>query len=124
MPRTPVVAFLLAVLLAGCGGLLGRGDWDPFRSAAERQLAVIIFNEHSAHVSIRALSVGRRENLGTVDPRSRRTVAIPWSTRDNIRFQLELLAGRTHTTRSILVAPGDRVELWIAEPVQRSVVRR
>jgi hypothetical protein len=75
-------------------------------------------------VSVRALSAGSRVSLGTVDPRSRRAVAIPWNNRDNVRFQLELLAGRSHTTQSLTVGPGDRVELWIGDPVQRSVVRR
>lgn len=119
----PLVLFLV-LALGGCGGLLGRGDWDPFRSSAERQLSIFILNENAAHVSVVAVGPGTRMNLGTIDPRSRRAVAIPWSSRNSVRFQLELLAGRRHTTPSVLVGPGDRVELWIGDPVQRTVVRR
>jgi hypothetical protein len=109
---------------SACGWLPGGTDWDPFASPGERRLAIRIENANRNDVEVRVISGGRRHNLGTVSSRTFRQTSIPWSSTQDLRFEINPLTGRRHTTQGVMVSPGDRVELIVADPVQRSVIRR
>jgi len=115
---------LLILTLSGCASLIGRGDWDPFRSGGERRLTVMILNESRSTVSVRAISAGQRVGLGTVDGNARANFSIPWSRTQEVRFQLEPLMGRGYTTSGVTARPGERLQVWVRDPVQQSRVAR
>jgi hypothetical protein len=117
-------AFFLLLVVSGCGGIMGRGDWDPFRSASEGRVTILVFNDGRTPVSIRAVAPGQRLILGSVEGNSRASFAIPWSFTQEVRFQLEPLTGRSYTTSGITARPGDRLSLRVQDPIQRSRVQR
>lgn len=119
-----VVALLAVLSLLGCGSVLGRGDWDPFRSADERQLLVVVNNQHDRDVNITITAPGQRSRLGFVPSRSFETYRVNWSRYQEARFVIEPTGGRRHTTGGMSVGPGDRIELVVVNPIQRSFVRR
>jgi len=87
-------------------------------------LSIIVDNQNSSDVDVRALAPGRRISLGQVPGRSRTTLSIPWGSTQELRFQIELPTGGTHTTGGVSLPPGARVELIVQDPIQRSVIRR
>lgn len=118
---------LSAIVLAfgGCAALSGGITAnDPFRSQAEQRLSVRIDNIHGDDMSVSALAPGRRHNLGRIQGRSVQQFSIPWSSTQEVRFHIEPLTGRRHTTRGVPVGPGEFVNLVITQPVERSTVRR
>jgi hypothetical protein len=114
----------LVLLVTGCGALSGRSTWDPFASTQDRQISIRVENPTTADVTVSALSPGRRVQLGTVASRSTQQYRITWSSTQDIRFQIDPVGGRRHTTAPTGVSPGDRVELWVQQPLERSFVRR
>lgn len=126
MNRLPFpVIFAFVLLLAGCGVVgAGRGDWDPFRGADERQLRVTVDNMTNFDVNVTVLAAGRRERLGTMDPRSRNTFGVSWSSTQEVRFRLDPLGSRSHTTTPFSAGPGEHVEVVVQQPITRSFVRR
>jgi hypothetical protein len=114
----------LVLLVTGCGALSGRSSWDPFASTQDRQISIRVENPTTADVTVFALSPGRRVELGIVGSRSTQQYRIAWSSTQDIRFQIDPLGGRRHTTPPTGVSPGDRVELWVQQPLERSFVRR
>ncbi len=126
MNRLPFPLILATVLLlAGCGVVgAGRGDWDPFRGSDERQLRVAVDNLGSFDVTVTVLAPGRRERLGTLNPRTRRTFGVDWTSTQEVRFRLEPLGSRSFTTTPFTAGPGEFVEVIVQEPVTRSFVRR
>ncbi len=126
MNRLPFPAILaFALLLASCGVVgAGRGDWDPFRGADERQLRVTVENLTSFDVTVTVLAAGRRERLGTINPRTRNTFGVSWSRTQEVRFRLDPLGSRSHTTTPFSAGPGEYVEVIVQQPITRSFVRR
>ena len=121
IPLAPVMAVMLA--LAGCAASHRTGSSEPFASSSEGELSIFIQNDNTVPVTVRATRGRGGMDTWTVDPRVRRVFSIAWDSQDNLRFRLELWGGRSHTTQTVRVGPGDQVELWIANPVQRSIVR-
>lgn len=114
----------LALAVTGCGLLSGGGTWDPFASQSERQLQIRVQNSTGDDVRIEVLAAGRREALGLVGGRTAREFGVPWSRTENIRFRLDPIAGNRLTVGNVLVSPGDRVDLYLQEPLSRSFVVR
>jgi len=126
MNRLPFPAVLAVVLLlAGCGLVgAGRGDWDPFRGADERQLQVTVENLTNTDVTVTVLAAGRRERLGIINSRTRDTFGVSWSNTRAVRFRLDPLGARSHTTTALSAAPGEHLEVIVQQPITRSFVRR
>jgi hypothetical protein len=114
-----------ALILTGCAALSGGITYnDPFQSTSERRLSVRVENTNGFDMSVVALAPGRRYQLGQVQGRTIRQFSIPWSQHQEVRFQIEPVAGRRHTTQALPVGPGEWIWLQITEPINRSVVRR
>ncbi len=115
----------LVFLTTGCGALsAGITGSDPFAGHAERRLSVRVDNGNTSDMSVRAIVPGRRVELGRVRARTVQQFSIPWSGHQEVRFQVEPMGGRQHTTNGISVGPGDFVNVVITDPVSRSFVRR
>jgi hypothetical protein len=116
---------VLLVGLSGCAALTGGfAANDPFRGQAERQLTVRVENTGNEEVAVTALAPGRRTSLGRIQGRSVRQFSVPWSSIQDVRFQIEPLGGRRTTTAGIAVGPGEFVQLVVTQPADRSYVRR
>lgn len=125
MKRTALMFTVVSLVAAsGCGFLRGGSNWDPFASQAERRVAIRVENANRSDVQVRVVAAGTRHDLGTIGGRSFRQTSIPWSSSGDLRFEINPIAGRRFTTRGVHVNPGDRVELIVVEPLQRSFVRR
>jgi hypothetical protein len=124
MKRALILAAVL-LLVGGCAALSGGiTSSDPFRSQAEQRLSVRVENIHGDEMTVSAIAPGRRHSLGRIQGRSVQQYSIPWSATQELRFQIEPLTGRRHTTRGVPVAPGEVVSLVITQPVERSLIRR
>jgi hypothetical protein len=124
MKRLVLLASLF-LLATGCGFLSGGiTSSDPFMSHAERRLQVRVDNSNGMDMSVRAISAGRSVEMGRVRARSVQQFSIPWPGPQEVRFQVEPLGGRRHTTNGIPARPGEFVNLVITQPVERSFVRR
>ncbi len=122
--RQMLPTLLLALVLSGCGGFAAQSSWDPFASRQDRQIGIRVENPTQRDVSVTAVAPGRRIELGMVGSRSSQQYRIPWSQTQDIRFQLDPIGGRRHITPPTTVSPGDRIEVWLQDPLERSVVRR
>lgn len=122
----PLVCCALGLVLAatGCGLFSGGGTWDPFASQSERQLQIRVQNSTDYDVRIDVLAAGRRESLGLVGGRTDREFEVPWARTENIQFRLDPTSGSRLTVGNVLVSPGDRVDLYLQEPLSRSFVVR
>lgn len=125
MRSGPFLLFLLlGLILPGCGLFNQGSSWDPFRPSSDRQLTVYVNNLHSRDATILLVAPGRRVRLGSVPGRSTEVFFAPWSQVQEVRFQVEPIGSRRHTTRGATVGPGERVELVVQNPVQHSFIRR
>ncbi len=118
------LAVLGVLLLPGCASLLGRGDWDPFRSGDDRRLRVQVVNQNVASVRVVVVAPGRRVSLGTVAGSTRETFSVPWAGLQDLRFDLEAVGGERYTTPPLSIAPGERVELLVRSTLRQSAVFR
>lgn len=119
--RGLVVAGLLSLL--GCGLFPARLP-DPFAGANGDALTIRVENPTREDVEIEVAAAGLRESLGRVSARSRDQFQLPWPGSQEIRFHVNLIAGPRHTTRGVVVGPGDQIEMFIQTPIERTVVRR
>ena len=63
---------------------------------------------------------GSRQSLGRVGGKQDATFDITWRLDEDIRIQIDLLAGGSCTTQRLRVAPGDIIELQIAAVFRQS----
>lgn len=120
---TPLILTLI-IVLGGCAVFGGHSRWDPFRTSEERQLRVRVDNVTHRDVVIHVLVAGHRTRLGRVPSRSAQMFGVPLSSAQEVRFQLDPVGDRRHTTDGMLVGPSEVLELIVLQPVSRSVVRR
>lgn len=117
------VAVLLAVLVAGCtttrsdpmAGRVGSGG-----GSIQLRVTNLGFND----ATLTAITTGTRTRLGVVPGKANQNFTIPWETLQELRVQISVLAGGNHTTSTVTVNPGERVELLIQENLRSSQLRR
>jgi hypothetical protein len=119
-----LLLLVLGFMLPGCGLLNQGSSWDPFRPSSERQLTVYVNNLHTRDAAVILVAPGRRVRLGSVPGRSTEIFFAPWSQVQEVRFQVEPVGARRHTTQGATVGPGERIELVIQNPAQHSFIRR
>lgn len=119
----PVLAGALALLLgvAACA-TTSRNPFAP-ANTAETQVLVFVENRGFADVRIQALSSRGARSLGTVGGNTQERLALEWRQLDQLSFRLEVLAGRTYTTQSVMASPGDHVEVIIPNNAGNTIVR-
>lgn len=114
---------LVAVAGTGCAATTVH---DPFDRAnpVTSQIQVYIENRGTTDVRVYSRTSHGSQYLGQVATNTHLSLQLAWSGLEQIGFRLEVLAGRTYTTQSIAVSPGQRVELYIPDNPSNAIVRR
>lgn len=120
--RAAGTLLLLVVATAGClqtgrplSGGGSRSD-DPFGTSTERPNRIRIDVRNLNFQDARLYVIrggGARRSLGSVGGKQDETFTVDWNMNDDIRIEINLLAGPTCTTRRMQVQPGDILELQI-----------
>lgn len=127
MPRAkvyPAFGVLLACAVAGCGTLFGGQRESPFAGSSASQVMVFVENRNREDVNVEVASPTGRQAVGRVSGRGRGQFTVDWTRTQELRFEVNLVAGSRHTIRVGSVSPGDRVELFVAPSVGESFARR
>ena len=88
---------------------------NPFAPAGTDQTELTVWVENRGFNEFRlyALSSRGTQAMGVVGGNTQQTLKLPWRTLDQLRFRLEVLAGRSYTTHTVTASPGDRVEMIV-----------
>lgn len=112
MRTTALVQLGAALLLCACGlmGGAGGGEDEP---RPEPILTLHVENQNFYDATLYALSRGGdRQRIGVVGGNNQATFTFRWL-RDELRVVISLLAGGATATETILVSPGDSLNLII-----------
>lgn len=122
MNRLGVVALVL-VVAAACSTSQPRDPFEGGGEAASTSIRINVENHNFNEATIRA--VGRTERrLGTVPGNGNESFTMNWPTVNDLRVQIDILAGDRYTTNRVTVSPGETVHLTVANPIYRSLLRR
>lgn len=118
----PVVATALVALM-GCSAQ-GRalGD-DPFASGSDdrpSRIRIEVMNLNFNDARLYAIRDGGRITIGTVGGKQDGSFTLEWRYSQDLRIQIDLLAGPTCTTPRLQVEPGDILELQISSVFNQS----
>lgn len=119
---SPLLALTLGI--GACFG--GWGVDNPFleEDAGPRTLGLRVENRSFNDATLHALSVGTRIRVGRVGGKQTQSFTIPWDSRNELRVEIDLLAGGEHTTNAVTAGPGEEVHLVIQANLRRSFIRR
>jgi hypothetical protein len=112
--RTLLMAMLLSLTACASGS---SGSGDPFgEDRAERgEIEIKVVNLNFSDATVWALiGGGGRQRLGVVTGKGEEIFTLPWTFSEPLRSEFDLLAGPRCTTESLVVDPGDLLELQIA----------
>lgn len=117
--------FLLTAVVAVTGCMMQpRQKPNPFETAAgARSIGLDVVNRNFNQATLVALSPVRRR-IGIIGGNDRRTFTLVWSSGDQLRIRIDLLAGGTTTTNTIAIEPGETAHLVVESPLYRSRLRR
>jgi uncharacterized protein YceK len=109
-----------ALFLAGCASV--RGADDPFaQKAGAEEVKVSITNLAFSDATVWGVTNGGRHRLGTVTGKRETAFYLPISYASEFYLEIDLLAGPRCRTESMMVAPGDHVELTIQGNIQNGL---
>ena len=115
---------LLLAAAAPAAGCLGRTAPNPFEEgAAPRAITIEVENNNFNEATLRAMARMERR-IGVVTGNGRQTFTIPWTTVDDLRVRIDILAGDRFTTNRVTVGPGEAVFLTVQNPLYRSLLSR
>ncbi len=118
------LVFLVVVMILGaCSQAQIRDPFEGGGEAASTSIRINVENHNFNEATIRA--VGRTERrLGTVPGNGNQSFTMGWPAVNDLRVQIDILAGDRYTTNRVTVSPGETVHLTIANPIYRSLLRR
>ncbi|MGW8268486.1 MAG: hypothetical protein ACWGSQ_19115 [Longimicrobiales bacterium] len=121
--KTRPSAFLLlpaVALLAGCSQA-GRSTGGSFPSDSEaRSIRVYVTNRNFMDATLWAVTPGTRNRLGIVTGKKDAVFTVPWDFSQDLRIEIDMLAGSRCITEVLPVDPGDDIELIIDVDMTRS----
>ncbi len=106
----------LGLTLTACASGGGPGG-NPFsQDPGERgEIEIKIVNMNFSDATVWALiSGGRRQRLGFVTGKSEKIFTVPWTHSEPLSVEFDLVAGPRCLSESLVVDPGDLLELQIA----------
>jgi len=106
------------LILGACGGMGGRVD-DPFADFGDRNLfRIYIQNDNYYDARVYAIAGGGlRQSLGFVGGKTDHVFTVPWSFSNELRIEINMVAGPTCVTEPIVVDPGDELRLQIMSAI-------
>lgn len=115
-------AFLLVLALGGCV----KNFYNPFDRSGNSADSISLFvdNQNFNDVRLYSVSTRGRESVGFVTGRSTENFTVTWRQSGDIRFQIEVLAGRSYQTNSVAASPGDRLQLYIRDNPNNTYLTR
>lgn len=109
---TALVQLGATVMLCACG-LGGYGSGGDDEPRPEPILTLYVENQNFYDATLYALSRGgERQRLGVVGGNNHATFTFRWL-QDELRVMIQLLAGGATATETMLVSPGDSLQLII-----------
>lgn len=115
----PALGLLPVLLVLGaCGGMGGTVD-DPFADFGDRNLfRIYVQNDNFYDARLYAIaSGGVRQSLGFVGGKTDHVFTVPWSFSNELRIEINMVAGPTCVTEPITVDPGDELRLQIMSAI-------
>jgi len=110
--HTLLLLALASPLLWSCA-TASRGD-DPFQERAQSgQVRVSINNLAFSDVTVWGVTNGSRRRLGNITGKREADFTLPVSYASELYLEIDLLAGPRCRTETMLVQPGDHVELTV-----------
>lgn len=129
MSRRTRMAAALGILPAlwafsACGGVSSSLE-NPYDAAGDRnEFKLFVQNDNFYDARLYALASGTtRRQLGTVGGKTDAVFTVPWVFSNDLRVEINLLAGPTCTTEVIQVDPGDELRLQIMSVMDNSFCR-
>jgi hypothetical protein len=109
-----VLSLLPALLALSACGTTSSSTGDPFGGPAGRnEVRILVQNTNFYDARIYAIVDGLRRHLGTVGGKTDGVFTMPLAFSQDIRLQIDMLAGSDCTTDVIPVDPGDTLQLQI-----------
>jgi hypothetical protein len=112
---------LLPTLLAlGACASMGQGSADdPFASPGDRNMfRIYVQNDNYYDARLYVLETGgARRSLGFVGGKTDQVFTVPWSFSNEVRIEINMVAGPTCTTEPLMVDPGDELRLQIMSAI-------
>ena len=123
---TRLIALTLLLGLSGCASSGRRLNGDPFSGSADRpdSIRLEVQNLNFADARLYIIDGARRRSLGTVGGKQDASFTVPWGFNEDVRIEINLLAGPTCVTETLRVSPGEILELQIASVFRRSAFCR
>ena len=112
---TKLIAWTLLLGLAGCAGTAGQVDQDPFSGSAPgaNSIRIEVRNLNFADARLYIVAGSRRRTLGTVSGKQDADFTVAWDFNEDVRIEIDLLAGPTCLTETLQTGPGEILELQI-----------
>ena len=126
MKRHAAVLLALLMLSLACTTQGRRLDSEPFTTSTERPDSVLleVQNLNFSDARLYALRDGQRISLGRVGGKQDARFTIPWRFNQDLRIEINLLAGPTCVTERLQVDRGDILELQISGVFSQSTFCR
>ncbi len=122
--RTRLAALLTIALtlgLSACAGSSPNLNADPFEAATEgpRTISIHVTNLNFQEARLWAVSSAGRQRIGVVGGKADAVYRISWDFSQPLQVEIDLLAGPSCTTESLIVDPGDELQLQIEMDLAR-----
>ena len=112
MRAVVVVQIAGALALSACAS--GGTSDSPFSGPDRpREVTIEVENLNFSDARLFAIRDGQRLSIGTVGGKQTATLRVPWDFHQELRIEMNLLAGPTCVTESLPVDAGDVLELQI-----------
>jgi len=114
----PVASSILLWVATACGGVSPSLN-DPYADAGDRnEFRLHVQNDNFYDARITVLARGNvRQQLGYVTGKTDGVFTVPWTFSNDLRVQIDFVAGPTCTTDVLTVDPGDDLRLHILSAI-------
>ena len=126
MKRHGAVVFAVLTVAVACTTQGRRLDSEPFTTSTERpdSVRLEVQNLNFSDARLYAIRDGQRITLGRVGGKQDAQFTIPWRFNQDLRIEINLLAGPTCVTERLQVDRGDILELQISAVFSQSTFCR
>lgn len=117
------VIMLGLVTLSSCSTAHSPNPFEGGR-AVTSEIQVVVESSTFNDATVWAISQSRQTRLGRVSGMASASFQLPWDGIEPLQLRVDLLAGQSYTTPSVMVSAGERVTLSLREPLSSSIISR